>query len=78
MKKIYLKKSQVLIPEIRAKDISKGSAGVRAQGIDAKGNLMMDFDVIKSNNQIHVLNSPSPAATSSLAIADYIIKNYIN
>ena len=77
-KSYFLKKSQVLIPEIRAKDISKGSAGVRAQGIDAKGNLMMDFDVIKSNNQIHVLNSPSPAATSSLAIADYIIKNYIN
>ena len=77
-KSSFLKKSQVLIPEIRAKDISKGSAGVRAQGIDTKGNLMMDFDIIKSNNQIHVLNSPSPAATSSLAIADYIIKNYIN
>ena len=77
LKSSFLKKSQVLIPEIRSKDINKGSAGVRAQGIDTKGNLMMDFDVIKSNNQIHVLNAPSPAATSSLAIADYIIDNYI-
>ena len=28
-------------------------------------------------NQIHVINAPSPAATSALSIADYIIKNYI-
>ena len=27
--------------------------------------------------QIHVINAPSPAATSALSIADYIIKNYI-
>ena len=37
----------------------------------------MDFDVIKTNNQIHILNAQSPAATCSLAIADYIIENYI-
>ena len=43
----------------------------------SKGSKNLTFE-IKSNNQIHVLNSPSPAATSSLAIADYIIKNYIN
>ena len=34
----------------------------------------MDFDVIKTNNQIHILNAQSPAATCSLAIADYIIE----
>lgn len=77
LKSSFLRKTQVLIPEIRSKDINKGPTGVRAQGIDTKGNLMMDFDVVKSNNQIHVLNAPSPAATSSLAIADYIIENYI-
>lgn len=37
----------------------------------------MDFEVIRKNNQIHLLNAPSPAATASLSIADYIIENYI-
>lgn len=77
LKSSFLKKAQVLIPDIRSKDINRGPAGVRAQGIDVKGNLIMDFEVVKSNNQIHILNAPSPAATSSLAIADFIIKNYI-
>ncbi len=78
LKSSFLKKAQVLIPEITSNDIISGPAGVRAQGIDLKGNLMMDFDVIKTHNQIHILNAQSPAATCSLAIADYIIENYIN
>ena len=77
LKSSFLKKAQVLIPEITSNDIISGPAGVRAQGIDLKGNLIMDFDVIKTNNQIHILNAQSPAATCSLAIADYIIDNYI-
>lgn len=77
LKSSFLKKAQVLIPEITSNDIISGPAGVRAQGIDLKGNLMMDFDVIKTNNQVHILNAQSPAATCSLAIADYIIENYI-
>ena len=52
--------------------------GLRAQALDPKGNLLMDFRVEKFENQIHVLNAPSPGATASLAIANYIINNYIN
>jgi len=37
----------------------------------------MDFNIIREGRQIHVLNAPSPGATASLAIADYIIENYI-
>ena len=77
LKSSFLKKTQKLIPEIRSKDIKSGPAGVRAQGIDSNGNLMMDFEVKTLNNQIHVINAPSPAATSALSIADHIIKNYI-
>ena len=77
LKSSFLKKTQKLIPEIRSKDIKSGPAGVRAQGIDSSGNLMMDFEVKTYNNQIHVINAPSPAATSALSIADHIIKNYI-
>ncbi len=77
LKSSFLKKTQKLIPDISSSDIKSGPAGVRAQGIDHKGNLMMDFDIKIHKNQIHVINAPSPAATSALSIADYIIKNYI-
>ena len=77
LKSSFLKKTQKLIPDISSSDIKSGPAGVRAQGIDHKGNLMMDFDIKTHKNQIHVINAPSPAATSALSIADYIIKNYI-
>ena len=78
LKSSFLKKTQKLIPDIRNKDIKNGPAGVRAQGIDSSGNLMMDFEIKTHKNQIHIINAPSPAATSALAIADHIIENYIN
>ena len=77
LKSSFLRKTQKLIPDISRSDIKSGPAGVRAQGIDHKGNLMMDFEIKTHKNQIHVINAPSPAATSALSIADYIIKNYI-
>lgn len=54
-----------------------GTSGVRAQAIRASGELEMDFNIIKENNQIHVLNAPSPGATASLSIAKHSIQNYI-
>ena len=74
----FLKKAKKLIPDIRINDIEKGPAGVRAQPIENNGELVMDFKIQRNNNQIHILNSQSPAATSSLAFADYVIENYIN
>jgi L-2-hydroxyglutarate oxidase len=55
----------------------KGTAGVRAQAMDSSGKLLMDFNVIREGNQVHVLNAPSPGATAALAIADHVITNYI-
>jgi len=74
----FLKKAKKLIPDIRINDIEKGPAGVRAQPIKNNGELVMDFKIQRNNNQIHILNAQSPAATSSLAFADYVIENYIN
>ena len=37
----------------------------------------MDFEIIKTKNQIHILNTPSPGASSCLSIADYVIKNFV-
>lgn len=75
--KSFVKKAKKLIPDINEKMIEKGGAGVRAQAMNSNGDLIMDFKIEKYKNQIHVLNAPSPGATASLSIADYIINNYI-
>jgi len=63
---------QKLVPEITADDISHSPAGVRAQALSSHGCLVDDFVINNIGNMIHVINSPSPAATSSLAIGEYI------
>ena len=72
-KEPFVRDAQRLIPEIRAEDLQRGGAGVRAQALDAAGNLLDDFCIAGQGNIIHVLNVPSPAATASLAIASHII-----
>lgn len=77
-KKAFINKAKKMMPQINANMLERGGAGVRAQALDPKGELLMDFRIEKLDNQIHVLNAPSPGATASLAIAKYIINNYIN
>lgn len=76
-KSVFLNKARKLIPDLEEKHFIKGTAGVRAQAMDATGKLIMDFRVIREGRQVHVLNAPSPGATASLAIADYILNEYI-
>ncbi|MEQ1545102.1 L-2-hydroxyglutarate oxidase [Methyloglobulus sp.] len=64
---------QRLIPDIRPDDLEPGHAGVRAQAMTASGDLVNDFHLVIRDNAIHVLNAPSPAATASLAIGEYIV-----
>lgn len=73
----FLKKARKLIPDIESSHFVKGTAGVRAQAMDSSGKLIMDFKVVKEGRQVHVLNAPSPGATASLSIADYVINEYI-
>ena len=73
MKGVFVKSLQTLIPEITGDDLHQPGAGVRAQAVDRKGQLLQDFSIAETNNAIHVLNAPSPGATSSLAISRYIV-----
>jgi L-2-hydroxyglutarate oxidase LhgO len=66
------------IPEIRAKDLIFGPSGVRAQAIDADGNLVEDFSIGEGPHVLHVRNAPSPAATASLAIGREIAEMAIS
>ena len=49
-----------------------GPVGVRAQAVDRDGSLVDDFVLHRTERALHVRNAPSPAATSSLAIARLI------
>jgi L-2-hydroxyglutarate oxidase len=76
--KSFVSKAKKLIPDIEEYMFENvGTAGVRAQALDSSGDLIMDFRIVRHNNQIHILNAPSPGATASLSIAKYIIENYI-
>jgi L-2-hydroxyglutarate oxidase len=71
-KKAFVKALQKLLPEIEENDLIPAAAGVRAQACDKDGGLLDDFYILENKNILHVCNAPSPAATSSLAIGDYI------
>ncbi len=73
MKSIFLHDLQRLLPEIKGEDLAPGGSGVRAQAVDKKGRLLDDFSIHESDGAIHVLNAPSPGATSSLSIGEYIV-----
>ena len=57
------------IPELAVADVLPGPAGVRAQALARDGTLVDDFVISETEGALHVRNAPSPAATSSLALA---------
>jgi L-2-hydroxyglutarate oxidase len=61
-----------LVPAVRDEDLEFAPAGVRAQALDGRGNLVDDFAFADSTRSVHVLNAPSPGATASLAIGEEI------
>lgn len=73
-KKLFLRSLQRLVPSLQAEDIIPCKAGVRAQALGPTGETIDDFRIERKSNSIHVLNAPSPAATASLAIGDYICR----
>lgn len=64
----FVKALQRLLPELQPEDVAPAGSGVRAQAMDPAGNLLDDFSVVRAQGMVHVLNAPSPAATSSLRI----------
>jgi L-2-hydroxyglutarate oxidase len=71
-KKLFLKTLQRMIPSLTMDDIHPGRAGVRALLLAQDGDTRDDFRIEYHGKSIHVLNAPSPAATASLAIGNYI------
>lgn len=71
-KPAFVKALQELIPEIESKHLVPGEAGVRAQALEPDGKLVDDFRCKETGNMVHVLNSPSPAATAAISIGKRI------
>ena len=77
-RRLYLRRAQRYIPELRATDLGARSAGIRAQAVDRNGRLVDDFVVHRRGPVVAVRNAPSPAATASLAIASHVCDAYLH
>lgn len=73
-KRAFLQNLQKLIPSITLNDIRPSPSGVRATALRENGEILDDFHIETRDNQVHVLNAPSPAATAGLSIGDHIVR----
>jgi (S)-2-hydroxyglutarate dehydrogenase len=73
VKRRYLAKVRAYLPELELADLRPATAGVRAQAVRRDGSLVDDFVLEAAGRVFLVRNAPSPAATSSLAIAEHIV-----
>lgn len=71
--KAFMKAAQDYVAEIGPEDVHPGGSGVRAQALDRDGALVEDFRIHRLGRVTAVRNAPSPAATSSMAIAEYVL-----
>ncbi|MCU1491383.1 MAG: dependent oxidoreductase [Acidimicrobiaceae bacterium] len=71
-RRAYLERARRYVPALQLNDLSPAPSGVRAQAVSAKGELVDDFVVERRGALSFVRNAPSPAATSSFAIAEHL------
>ncbi len=69
----YLANVRAYLPDMQLDDLVRSTAGVRAQAVRRDGSLVDDFVLQSTGRVMLVRNAPSPAATSSLAIAQHIV-----
>ncbi|MDC5696561.1 L-2-hydroxyglutarate oxidase [Intrasporangium calvum] len=70
----YLRVASRYVPEIGPADVVRNGMGVRAQAVERDGTLVDDFRITHGDGVTSVRNAPSPAATSSLAIAEHVVR----
>lgn len=69
----YLRAARAYVPDIGPRDVVRAGLGLRAQALERDGSLVDDFVIHSSDGVTSVRNAPSPAATSSLAIAEHVV-----
>lgn len=71
-RRLFAREAQDLVPEVVARGLRRSDSGVRAQAVQPDGSLVDDFRLMRGERSLHVLNAPSPAATASLAIGEFV------
>lgn len=71
-KRRFVQSLQKMIPGIGEEHVEPDRAGVRAVALKPDGNLIDDFRIVNEGNTVHILNAPSPAATSALSIGEAV------
>ena len=77
-KRAFISELQRYVPELSVADAVPAPAGVRAQAVDRDGSLVDDFRLGVTDHVVWVRNAPSPAATSSLAIAEELVGRLVS
>ncbi len=72
-KRAFVAAARAYVPSLEVDDVVRAPAGVRAQAVDRDGSLVDDFRINRIGPVTAVRNAPSPAATASLAIAEYVV-----
>ncbi len=69
----YMRSAQRYVPAIGPADVARAGLGLRAQAVGRDGSLVDDFVIEQRDGVTAIRNAPSPAATSSLAIAEHVV-----
>lgn len=77
-KRRFVAAARAYVPDLGDDDVVPGVAGIRAQALDSNGGLVDDFRISVRDRVVLLRNAPSPAATSSLAIAEHIVTTIEN
>lgn len=77
-KRRFVAAARAYVPDLRDDDVVPGTAGIRAQALDADGGLVDDFRISIRDRIVVLRNAPSPAATSALAIAEHVVSTLEN
>lgn len=76
--KAFIRACAEYVPAIEGMRIDPvPAAGVRAQAVGRDGTLVDDFAISHTPGTTHVRNAPSPAATSSLALARELVDRHL-
>ena len=70
----FIEEAAKYVPSLANVSVMPATRGIRAQAMETDGSLVDDFIIRKQGNITHIRNAPSPGATSSLAIAEYIVR----
>ncbi|MEQ4568242.1 L-2-hydroxyglutarate oxidase [Paenarthrobacter sp. CAP02] len=73
-RKKFIREAMRFVPSLEGASVLPGTRGVRAQAMNGDGSLVDDFVIARRRDTVMVRNAPSPGATSSLAIAEYIVE----